>query len=102
MAKKSGRKNRAAEPKPARQVPVAAAGAQVQDETGQEAARKGGGAVKKLVLWLSALLLIVSGYALLHKVDPGGQNAWAIVSPALLLAGYLLIIPAILLTYREG
>lgn len=101
MAKKPGRKTRAAEPKPARQDPAAASAAQAQGETGRQD-RAGGDAVKKRVLWLSAAILIVSGYALLHKVDPGGQNAWAIVSPALLLSGYLLIIPAILLTYREG
>ncbi|MGD9643551.1 MAG: hypothetical protein AB7V08_12520 [Elusimicrobiales bacterium] len=53
-------------------------------------------------LWISAVFLIISGYALLHKVDPGGRNAWAIVSPACLLAGYLLIIPAILVTYRDS
>ena len=102
MAKKTERKNRAAEPKTARQDRAASAAAQDQGGTGQQEPRAGGGAVKKRALWLSALILIVSGYALLHKVDPGGQNAWAIVSPALLLAGYLLIIPAILLTYREG
>lgn len=102
MAKKPGRKPRAAEPKPARQDPAAALAAQAEGETGQQDPRAGGDAVKKRVLWLSAVILIVSGYALLHKVDPGGQNAWAIVSPALLLSGYLLIIPAILLTYREG
>ena len=102
MAKKTERKVRAAEPKPARQDRAASAAAQVQGETGRQEPRAGGDAVKKRVVWLSALILIVSGYSLLHKVDPGGQNAWAIVSPALLLAGYLLIIPAILLTYREG
>lgn len=100
MAKKPRKKTRAAELKPARQDPAAAAQARL--ETGQQDPRAGGEAVKRRALWLSALILIVSGYALLQKVDPGGQNVWAIVSPALLLAGYLLIIPAILLTYREG
>ncbi len=102
MAKKSVEKYRGAEPKPARQNAAAKADAQEPGAAGQRAVRTGGDAVKCRVVWLSALSLIVSGYALLHKVDPGGQNAWAIVSPALLLSGYLLIIPAILLTYREG
>lgn len=102
MSKRTGRKNRAAEQKTARQGPAAGSAAQPGPENGRQDPGAGGNAVKKRVLWLSALILIVSGYALLHKVDPGGQNAWAIVSPALLLAGYLLIIPAILLTYREG
>ncbi|HAT71577.1 MAG TPA: hypothetical protein DCS63_02030 [Elusimicrobia bacterium] len=62
--------------------------------------KKGGGALKGRVLWLSSLVLIVSGYFLLRWVDPGGQNAWAVASPALLLAGYLLIFPAIIRTYR--
>lgn len=65
-----------------------------------EAGGEGGSALKRSALWLSALVLIVSGYFLLGWVDPGGQNAWAIVSPALLLSGYLLIIPAITCTYR--
>ncbi len=60
----------------------------------------GGGGVTSRVLWASALVLIISGYSLLHKVDPGGQNAWAVAAPALLLAGYLLIIPSILITFR--
>ena len=99
MAKRTERKVRAAEPKPARQDHSAPAASQVQGGTEPPA---GGNAVKKRALWLSALILVVSGYALLHKVDPGGRNAWAIASPALLLSGYLLMIPAILLTYREG
>ena len=60
----------------------------------------GGGGSKILLLWGSALALIASGYYLLSKVDPGGQNAWAVAAPALLLSGYLLIIPSIFLTYR--
>lgn len=102
MAKKPGKKTRAAEQKTVRQHPAAALVAQTRGEAGRQDLRAGGDAVKKRVLWLSALILIVSGYALLHKVDPGGQNAWAIASPALLLSGYLLMIPAILLTYRES
>jgi len=54
---------------------------------------------KSHFFWIPALLLVISGYVLLKRVDPGGQNAWAIVSPALLLAGYLLFIPAILSRY---
>ncbi|OGR45556.1 MAG: hypothetical protein A2X35_04190 [Elusimicrobia bacterium GWA2_61_42] len=67
-----------------------------------EAAQEGGSALKCPALWFSALLLIVLGYFLLGRVDPGGQNAWAIVSPALLLTGYLLIIPAIACTYPKN
>jgi len=61
----------------------------------------GGEAGASRWLWLSAVILILSGYFLLHKVDPAGQNAWGIVSPALLLTGYLLIIPAIIVSYRR-
>ena len=56
---------------------------------------------KQPVLWLLSFTFIILGYILLYKVDPGGRNAWAILSPALLLAGYLLVIPAIILTYRS-
>lgn len=56
---------------------------------------------KKSALWLAAGILIVSGYAALKKVDPLGANAWAVAAPALLLSGYLLIIPAILATFRR-
>lgn len=59
---------------------------------------RGGG--KYSFLWALSLILIVSGYALLHKADPAGSNSWAVLSPLLLLCGYLLIIPAILLTYN--
>lgn len=62
---------------------------------------RGGRAAGSRWLWVAALVFIVSGYFLLHKVDPGGQNAWGIVSPALLLTGYLLIIPAIIVSYRR-
>ena len=58
-------------------------------------------AAKSRLFWVPALLLVISGYILLKRVDPGGQNAWAIVSPALLLAGYLLFIPAILFRYPQ-
>ena len=69
---------------PAARAPGAAAG-------GQLAARW---------LWIAAICLVIAGYALLGKVDPGGRNVWAAVAPALLLAGYLLFIPAIIKTYR--
>ena len=89
MSKKTERKNRAfVAPFPERGEPA---------QVGKNIA--GGGATKRRFLWLLASVLIVSGYALLHKVDPGGQNGWAILSPALLLCGYLLIIPAIACTY---
>ena len=92
MAKKKDRKHRAeppVKPQEAGAAPFSAAG-------------EGESRAKGRWLWISAVFLIVSGYALLHKADPGGRNAWAIVSPACLLAGYLLIIPAILVTYRDS
>jgi len=88
VAKRSGKKKSALSPVISRGSPAAAPGS-------------GGKAPGSRWLWLSAAVLIVSGYALLHKVDPGGRNGWAIVSPALLLTGYLLIIPAIIQTYRR-
>ena len=91
MAKKTARKNRAAALQQAQQSSAAA----------PQVPETGGEALKRRVLWLLAAVFIVSGYALLHKVDPGGQNGWAILSPALLLSGYLLIIPAIACTYRH-
>lgn len=59
---------------------------------------RGGG--RYAFLWVLSLILIVSGYVLLHKADPAGSNSWAVLSPLLLLCGYLLIIPAIVLTYN--
>jgi len=59
----------------------------------------GGDASKSRLFWIPALVLVLSGYVSLKRVDPGGQNAWATLSPALLLAGYLLFIPAILSRY---
>ncbi|MBI5743559.1 MAG: hypothetical protein HY952_03325 [Elusimicrobia bacterium] len=50
--------------------------------------------------WAAAVILIVSGYLFLKKADPGGSNAWSVAAPACLLAGYLLIIPAIIVSYR--
>lgn len=92
MAKKNSTKHRAEPPVKSQEAgaaPFLAAG---------EGGRRG----KGRWLWFSAFFLIITGYALLHKVDPGGRNAWAIVSPACLLAGYLLIVPAILFTYRDS
>lgn len=92
MAKKKATKHRAeppVKPQEAGAAPFSAAG-------------EGEGRGKSRWLWFSAFFLIISGYALLHKADPGGRNAWAIVSPACLLAGYLLIIPAIVFTYRDS
>ncbi|MDO8805923.1 MAG: hypothetical protein Q7R35_16000 [Elusimicrobiota bacterium] len=94
MSKKSVRKNRAAGPQQARQDPAAV-------PPSPESGGTGGDSVKRRALWLLAAVLILSGYALLHKADPGGQNGWAILSPALLLCGYLLLIPAISYTYRR-
>jgi len=65
-----------------------------------EGGEKGGDVLKSRVFWISSLVLIVSGYFLLRWVDPGGQNAWAVASPALLITGYLLVFPAIMYTYR--
>lgn len=62
----------------------------------------GENAGKGRLLWLLSLVLIALGYAALKKVDPWGRNAWAMAAPALLLAGYLLIIPAILVTFRRS
>lgn len=112
MSKRSARNSRAAAPKQAQQNRAAAMSASkyggaesgVPENAGQTAPAAGdtgGGGLKGRILWLSALVLIASGYALLHKVDPGGQNVWAVASPALLLCGYLLIIPAIACTYPK-
>lgn len=76
----------------------APAGVPRPDEGGGNAAE---GVKKHPWLWLCAFLLIAAGYFLLRKVDPGGRNAWSVISPALILAGYLLVIPAILLSYRR-
>jgi len=91
MSKKTAKKRREILPEEARKNHAASVSALNREGEG----------VKPLALWGLSAILIVSGYALLHKVDPGGQNAWAILSPALLLCGYLLIIPAIVYTYRS-
>jgi hypothetical protein len=91
MAKKTGKKKHPAPPGPSPESPGAPA----------EASTEGGEPRKTYPLWLLAFALIVCGYALLQKVDPGGRNAWAVAAPACLLAGYLLLIPAIVFTYRR-
>lgn len=90
MAKKSAKRKPAADPKPS-----------PESEPAPAAEPAEGGRQSALPLWLLAIALIVAGYAMLHKVDPGGQNAWAAAAPACLLAGYLLIIPAIVFSYRR-
>jgi len=62
----------------------------------------GGDVLKSRLLWLLALVLIVSGFAALKKVDPWGQNGWATAAPALLICGYLLVIPAIVFSFRRS
>lgn len=64
--------------------------------------KTGGDVFKSRLLWLLALVLIVSGFAALKKADPWGQNGWAMAAPALLLCGYLLIIPAIIFSFRRS
>lgn len=56
-----------------------------------------GGLGKKTGIFLAlALLLIVCGYIFLQRTDPAGENMFAILAPAFLLAGYLLVLPALL------
>ena len=66
--------------------------------SGEEA---GGGAAGARALWFSALVLIILGYLSLTRVDAGGRNAWSVISPAFLLTGYLLFLPAILRSFRK-
>jgi len=87
--------------KNAKRKPAAGPGSSPESRPAPAAAPEEGGGPRALPLWLLAIALIGSGYAMLHKVDPGGQNAWAAASPACLLAGYLLIIPAIVFSYRR-
>lgn len=54
------------------------------------------------LFWVSAFILILSGYIILRKADPAGQNAWSVAAPALLITGYLLVLPAIFDTYRKN
>lgn len=51
--------------------------------------------------WLFSLSLIILGYYFLIKADPGGRNLWSSLSPAFLLVGYLLVIPAIVASYPD-
>lgn len=67
-----------------------------------EGEKTGGNAGRSRLLWLFSLILIVSGFAALKKADPWGQNGWATAAPALLLCGYLLILPAIALSFRKS
>jgi hypothetical protein len=67
----------------------------------QPAPGEGGSPLKARLLWLAAFILIVFGYFFLTKADPGGRNSWSSLSPVFLLAGYLLIIPAISATYPD-
>jgi len=64
-------------------------------------AAEGGERRSALPFWLAAAALAVCGYSLLHKVDPRGANIWGIAAPALILAGYLMFIPAILISSRR-
>lgn len=89
MARKNPKKKPTQPPPAHRESPAAAA-----------AAAPGGG-TRFSRLWLAAAALVAAGYAMLLKVDPAGQNLWAAASPAFLLAGYLLIIPAIWRTFRD-
>ena len=91
MARNKSKTKRAQAERPAR--------AAFTEPAAAPAERAGG--EKPLWLWPLAALLVVSGYLLLHKADPYGRNIWAVVSPALLLSGYLAIIPAIILTFRD-
>ncbi|MDA8130696.1 MAG: hypothetical protein M0011_04230 [Elusimicrobia bacterium] len=90
MARNKAKAKRAQANQPARAVFPAPVVVPAEEEGGR----------KPLWLWLLAAVLIVCGYSLLGKVDPYGQNIWAVLSPVLILAGYLAIIPAILLTFR--
>ncbi|MDA8130802.1 MAG: hypothetical protein M0011_04775 [Elusimicrobia bacterium] len=90
MAKNKAKAKRAQAEQPARAAFPAPAAVPALEEGGK----------KLLWPWLLAAVLIVGGYSLLHKVDPYGRNAWAVISPLLILAGYLAIIPAILRTFR--
>ncbi len=46
---------------------------------------------RALLVMAAGLAVIIAGYALLKKVDPAGQNLYAVLAPIALLAGYLLI-----------
>ncbi len=77
MAKRSARRQQAA--------PVKAAAAPVKAEERRYSP----------LLWLMAAALAAAGFMALLKADPRGENPWSFLAPALLLAGYLLFIPAL-------
>jgi|GEM_PF-6126764 len=52
---------------------------------------------RRLALLCAAFALVCAGYFFLKKVDPAGTNIHAVVAPALLLAGYLLVPAALTL-----
>jgi hypothetical protein len=52
-------------------------------------------------VWGAAFLLVIGGYFMLRLADPGGRNGWSVAAPTFLLAGYLLFIPAISLSFRD-
>lgn len=77
MAKRSARRQQAA--------PAAAAAPAIKAEERRHSP----------LLWLIAAILAAAGYMALLKADPRGENLWAFLAPAFLLAGYLVFIPAI-------
>lgn len=89
MSRKNPRK-KLSQPPPAR-----------RETPGAPAAPAAGGETRFSRLWPASAALIIAGYAMLLKVDPAGRNAWASASPACLLAGYLLVVPAIWRTFRN-
>jgi hypothetical protein len=102
MARK---KRRPAHDGPAAKAPAGgrdgAAASGRQAAPGKGAAEAAGGSKYAPYVWAAAFLMVICGYALLRWADPGGRNGWSVVSPAFLLAGYLLFIPAISLTFRD-
>jgi hypothetical protein len=98
MAKKQRRQDGEKQGKPSRETLLRPA----RELNGsQPAPGEGGSQLKARLLWLSAFILILCGYFFLTKADPGGRNSWSSLSPVFLLAGYLLIIPAISATYPD-
>lgn len=98
MAKKQRRQDGEKVSKPSRETLPRPA--RERDDAAPEE-REGGSPLKVRLLWISAFVLIFFGYFFLTKADPGGRNSWSALSPVFLLAGYLLIIPAISATYRD-
>lgn len=98
MAKKQRRQAGERPSKPPREIQSPPA----REQNGSAPEEKEGGSpLKARLLWFSAFILILCGYFFLTKADPGGRNGWSSLSPVFLLAGYLLIIPAISVTYRD-